>query len=73
MSQLFAADRTEQPLTPDTPVTTASLDHLEIFSQPSIVDVSRCKPRIFRHPERRHTKYPPTDTVRARDVQCRPV
>jgi hypothetical protein len=31
MSQPSAADRAEQPLTPDTQVTTASWDHLDRF------------------------------------------
>ena len=68
MSQPSAADLAEQPLTPDTQVTTASWDHLDRFIQFSI-DVSRCGAGLFRPFEFRHSQYVSTDTVRAGDVQ----
>ena len=72
MSQPSSADHAEQPLTPDTQVTTASWDHLDRLIYVSIVDVSRCESGIFWRSELRHSQYVSADTVRAGDVQRGP-
>jgi hypothetical protein len=42
MSQLSAADLSEQPLAPGTPVTTVRRDHLERSVHPLTIDLSYC-------------------------------
>jgi hypothetical protein len=68
MSQPISADRAEQPLKPDTQVTTASWDHLDHLNYVSIVDVSYRGSRIFCRSELRHSEYISPDGVRACDV-----
>ena len=61
MSQPSAADRTEQPLTPDTPVTTASRDYLERSTHLSIDHFSCCSQRFSHSPSVGIlSTYPPT-------------
>jgi hypothetical protein len=67
MSQPRAADRAEQPLTPDTQVATASWDQLEHIIY-LVVDVSRCGSGIFWLSESQHFEYVSTDSVRVGNV-----
>ena len=69
MRQPFAADLGEHPLTPDTPVTTLSRDHLESSTHSSIVCCPCCGATLFPPTAYRHSQHASTDTVRAGDVQ----
>ena len=72
MSQPSSADRTEQPLTPDTQVTTSvgiTLTSLSTFPSSTF---ARYGSGIFWLSEFRHSEYVSTDTVRPGDVQRGP-
>jgi hypothetical protein len=61
----------EQPLMPDTPVTTTSWDHLDYPIHSFIVAISRSASRISGLPKFRYPEHLSTDTVRARDLHSR--